>query len=283
MKNIFNLFVFALVLVMFNGCSETEITVPRVTEIISDRVVLIEDFTGVKCPNCPNASREISTLSDKYPKNIVAVAYHTNFLGDPITKEGYQSKYDFRTADGEKLETEMGSYLGKPAVALNRKLYDPLQEYLLTSTSVFGNIENELKSIPKAKIVLDNTYEPGTRRLTCRVTVEPQAAVSGDFRLHVLITESNIIDSQEDNLVYVRDYNHKHVFRTMLSALAGDPIGSALTPGTNVSKTYEFTLPPEEGWWVAHNCNVVVFITDLTQKAFNVGAVLQAAEAHVVE
>ena len=50
----------------------------------------------------------------------------------------------------------------------------------------------------------------------------------------------------------------------MLSALEGDILGSALTPGSDFNKTYEFILPPEAGWWVADNCNVVVFVTDLS-------------------
>lgn len=283
MKYLKQISLLSLLLLIFNGCNETEIVVPRVGEIVSDRVVLIEDFTGVKCPNCPNASREIANLSKKYPKNIVAIAYHTNFLGDPITKEGYKSKYDFRTPDGELLESEMGSYLGKPAVALNRKLYNAQQEYLLTSTSVFGNLENELRSIPKVKITLDKNYDASSRKLILKVNISPLSASNGDFRLHTCITEDKIIDSQEDNIIYVKDYEHNHVFRTMLSALEGDILGSALTPGSDFNKTYEFILPPEAGWWVADNCNVVVFVTDLSQKAFNVGAVLQAAEKKVTE
>lgn len=283
MKYFFNISFLVLVMMIVGGCHETEIVVPRVDEIVSDRVALIEDFTGVKCPNCPNASREIANLSKKYPKNIVAIAYHTNFLGDPITKDGYESKYDFRTADGETLETEMGSYLGKPAVTLNRKLYNAQQEYLLTSTAVFGNLENELRSIPKVKISMDKSYDAVTRKLVVNITVSPQTSADGDFRLHACITEDKITDSQEDNTVYVKDYEHNHVFRSMLSALAGDILGNSLVPGNDFHKTYEFTLPPEEGWWVAEHCNVVAFVTDLSQKAFNVGAVLQAAETKVVE
>lgn len=283
MKNYIHIFIFISLTLGFWSCQETEIIVPRVGEIVSDRVALVEDFTGVQCTNCPNASREIANLVKKYKGNVVAVAYHTDFLGLPIKKSGYESKYDFTTPDGNLLEEEMGSYQGKPAVSLDRKLFDPQQEFLLTTTSVLGNIESELRSIPKVLIKISNTYDPASRKLIAKVDVTPQAAASGDFRLHVCITENKIIDSQIDNTVYVKDYEHNHVFRQMLSSVAGDRLGEALEPGSNFSKTYEFTLPPEAGWWVASNCNVVAFVTDLSQKAFNVGAVLQAAEKHVIE
>lgn len=83
----------------------------------------------------------------------------------------------------------MGSYLGKPAVALNRKLYNAQQEYLLTSTSVFGNLENELRSIPKVKITLDKNYDASSRKLILKVNISPLSASNGDFRLHACITE----------------------------------------------------------------------------------------------
>ncbi len=285
MKNISNYCLILLVIFLIAGCKEEEIIVPKVDEIVSDRIVLIEDFTGVKCPNCPNASREISSLIGRYPKNIVAVAYHTDFLGSPITTPvEFKSKYDFRTTEAETLENDMGSYLGKPAVSLNRKLHNAQEEYLLTSSSVLGNIDNELRSIPKAKIHIENLYDATSRKLVCNIEIEPVSSSTGDFRLHALINESNIIDSQEDNPIdYVKDYKHNHVFRKMLSALAGDPLATALTPGTIIKKTYEFTLPPEAGWWVAENCNVVAFISDLNMKTYSVGAIVQAAEAHVLE
>ena len=288
MKNILSALIIGSMLLTATGCSETENIVPRVGEIRSDRVVLIEDFTGVQCVNCPNASREITSLIGRYPDNVVAVAYHTDFLGAPITKDGYESKYDFRTPEGNELEsnylnTPQGPYLGKPAVGLNRKIFNPLEEFILTGTSIFGNIENELRTIPKAKINIINTYDEASRKLSVIIEVDPQSANNGDYRLHALITESHIIDSQEDNKIFVKDYDHKHVFRKMLSSLAGDAIGGTLTPGTKIVRNFEFTLPPEAGWWVAENCSVVAFISDLSVKTFSVGAVLQAAEAHVTE
>ncbi|MBK8746581.1 MAG: Omp28-related outer membrane protein [Saprospiraceae bacterium] len=284
MINIFRLSCFLFISFLFNSCSETEIIVPKAGEIISDRVVLIEDFTGVKCPNCPNAAREITSLMGRYPKNVVAVAYHTEFLGSPITEPSeYKSKYDFRTQDGEALEGQMGFYLGKPAVSLDRKIYNPLEDYILTSTAVLGNIENELRSIPKAKIMINNTYDFNTRKLIANITIDPVVQTSGEFRIHALVTESDILDSQEDNIIFVKEYQHNHVFRQMLTELAGDPIGLTLTPGSQIKRTYEFTLPPENGWWVAKNCQVVAFISDLSQKTYSVGAIVQAAEHHVID
>lgn len=43
----------------------------------ANRAVLIEDFTGQWCPNCPNASDEIESLTQTYGSDkIIAVAIH---------------------------------------------------------------------------------------------------------------------------------------------------------------------------------------------------------------
>lgn len=275
--------VFLAITMAISACGETEIIVPRATDILSDRIVLIEDFTGVRCPNCPNASREITALTNRFPKNVVAVAYHTSFLGTPITTAGYQSKYDFRTPEGEQLEGLMGYYLGKPAVTMNRKKYNDGEEFLLTSTSILGNIEKELLSVPKAELVIDNQYDAGLRKLTSTITIDPKTLSSGTFRLHAMVVESKIIDSQEDNTEYKKDYEHNHVFRAMLSDLEGDDIGASFTPGKPITRTYSFTLPPEAGWWVDRNSSIVAFITDLNQKTYQVGSVIQAAEAGITQ
>jgi len=277
------LFIFSFL----SGCKEEEIIVPKVQNIQSERIVLIEDFTGVKCPNCPNAARQIAQLEVLYPGRVVAVAYHTNFLGDPITKPGFISKYDFRTPSGNQLEEIMGFYLGKPAVTLNRKKYNPQDEFLLGQTDVLANIETEIQSKPVALISITNTFNEGDRKLKSVITITPRQSFDGAIRLHALVTESDIIDPQEDNTDYKKDYVHNHVFRQMLSDLNGDALATSLQVGTPLTKTYEFILPTEAGWWVAKNCSVVAFISDYNQKPeingqqLNVGYVLQAVQAKI--
>ena len=41
-----------------------------------ERSVLIEDFTGQRCVNCPNAADEIAKLHEQYGDAIIAVSIH---------------------------------------------------------------------------------------------------------------------------------------------------------------------------------------------------------------
>lgn len=271
-------------------CNEEDIIVPRIETIETSRVVLVEDFTGVKCPNCPNAARKIVQLSDLYPGKVVSIAYHTQFLGDPITfPTEYKSKYDFRTAAGDQLEQTLGYYIGKPAVTMNRKKYNEADEYLLGSVDGLGNIETELNQKPVAEIKITNTYDSNSRVLKSSIVVNPLQDYTGQLKLTALIIESHIIDTQIDNTEYKLDYEHNHVFRQLLSDINGDLLNTQLRIGEPISKEYQFTLPAEAGWWKAENCEVVAFLSDyalqptVSNQKLNAGYVLQAASHGVTE
>ena len=55
--------------------------------------VLIEDYTGFTCGNCPYAHQEAARLHDEYGDNVIVMAVHASFYANPTTAH----PYDFRT------------------------------------------------------------------------------------------------------------------------------------------------------------------------------------------
>ena len=52
------------------------------------RAVLIEDFTGQKCINCPNGTNAINNIVEAYgEENVVAVGIHSGPLGLKDSKQ----------------------------------------------------------------------------------------------------------------------------------------------------------------------------------------------------
>ena len=62
--------------------------VPPVT---AERGVLLEDFTGQACVNCPNATEEIHELQEHYGDKVVAVGIHSGQFSKklPLRKKPY--------------------------------------------------------------------------------------------------------------------------------------------------------------------------------------------------
>ena len=82
-----NLFIATLLALGAVSCSDIKesdrfITIEGVT---AERVVLLEDFTGQNCVNCPAAHQEIDALVKQYGDALVPVAIHAGSFGIPST------------------------------------------------------------------------------------------------------------------------------------------------------------------------------------------------------
>ena len=65
-----------------------------------NKKVIIEDFTGHKCPNCPDAAREMDAIHNIYGDQIIGMAIHVSSFAKPYPSPFI---YDFRTQRGDNL------------------------------------------------------------------------------------------------------------------------------------------------------------------------------------
>ena len=83
------------------------------------RVVLFEEFTGVRCTNCVLGHDEAQKMLNRHPNNLISVGLHTGFFAPPIPNK---SNYDFRTPQASAIETLIGNQ-SYPSGMVNRKLF----------------------------------------------------------------------------------------------------------------------------------------------------------------
>lgn len=238
------------------------------------RQVLIEEFTGVRCVNCPAGSAAIEGLLADHGQRLVAISIHAGSFAPP-----YPGSEDFRTDEGTNLLSYLGAPLGYPTAVVNRKKFEGEFDLQLGRTQWPGFIVDELGAPPKVKIDIQNAYSDEDRRLEVKVTLYVEENI-GEEEVHisVAITENDIPELQLTPSSGTPDpnYKHKHVLRDMLTTYNGDPIDEALTAGAVIEKNYTMTLPTG---WVAENCEVVAFVNlDGDNKE-----VLQAHQAGVTE
>ena len=76
-----------------------------------DKKVLIEDFTGHKCPNCPDAARELEAIHAIYGDQIIGMAIHVSSFARPYhISQAPQYQYDFRTKWGDDWDAFYDQY-----------------------------------------------------------------------------------------------------------------------------------------------------------------------------
>lgn len=269
-----------LVCLLIAGCKEDLIVItPSKSSGTGDptdqkRKVLVEELTGVRCPNCPDGAATLASLGNQLGDQLVVVSIHAA----PGYDQPYpENNYDFRTPDG----TEMANFIGAasffPSAAINRRLVPPETEPYLPRTVWAGIIAEELAKDPEVKLALTPDYNPSSRQLDINVEITPVNSLSGEHRLTVLITQDSIVDYQKVNLDKVPNYVHRHVLRTIITQPTGETITEPLIIANAITKHYSFTLPAD---WKEEHCSVVAFVHHGTVPDKEV---LQVAEEHIIK
>ena len=238
--------------------------------------VLIEDYTGHTCVNCPSAAQTAHEIKELCEERVVIIAVHAGYFAEP--KPSGDFTYDFRTEAGDEWNDFFG-IISNPNGVVNRMNEDG--NYVL-SPGQWAEVSTELlaQNSP-VNIEIENEFNNNT--LTTKVTADFIDDVVGNYSLIVCITEDNIVQAQKNNdhtigdVPEIIDYKHMHVLRTAVNGAWGQSFVSGSTAsGETVSKTYEQKFDGTD--WVTENCNVVAFIYNETDKS-----VLQVKEEKVVE
>jgi Outer membrane protein Omp28 len=259
---------------MFTSCFEDQKNIePFVPS--GNRVVLLEEFTGKGCTNCPKGSRELDNLLTQFPDNLVAVSLHAGFFANPQFFP--LGVYDLRTDEGEFLIDYLSQPIGYPSGVVNRT---PVNGDMQLGLNQWASAITAAIQVPPAiELSIVRTYDAVTRQLAITVNGIGKEVLNGEIRLSVMLTESGIIDAQDDFEAggIVPDYVHKHVLRDMLTPAAGATILSGITTGQTFSQTYTVALDTS---WVADNMEIIAFASQVNGSDF---PVIQAASEHLVE
>ncbi|MBI3142733.1 MAG: Omp28-related outer membrane protein [Bacteroidetes bacterium] len=190
--------------------------------------VYIEDFTGVKCSNCPDAAKKIEAIKETHPGRVVAMAVHAGAETFTNPKTGH-STYDFRTQDGNNIASMLHASGNLPEGAVDRKFFEG-ETGIITSRFVWaGNTEKRLlESIPICIDIQEERLDADTLVLLVRVLYKEAVATGEQHFLAVYLSQDSLVDYQYDIMLGdIEDYAFNHVFRASLTAYSGDSLGVA--------------------------------------------------------
>ena len=241
-----------LIVLLSMACEEVG---PTISPTIPKRKVLIEEFTGVGCSNCPEGATRLQSLKDIYGDNLVVLSIHAGVFAYPIS----ESEYDFRTEEGDALETYLGPVLGYPSAVVNRNLFDGAGGLPVALTDWAAYIEEELeKESPVKPIDLSFTFDEVSRELNLTTKLVFLEKVDEPISLSIMLAENGVIDAQYDGLDLVLDYEHKHILRDMLTAFDGEAITETTGFGVEVSRNYTYTIPTE---WKVEKMEIIAVLS----------------------
>ncbi len=228
------------------------------------RAILIEDFTGQRCINCPTGTEIINGIVDTYGEdNVIAVGIHSG----PLGFAGNSKTVGLMTDTGNEYYTrwDKENKMGQPWVIFNRKT-SPDSHYNNWAAMV-GTIISEKANL---SVKIANAYDAATRTLTTTVGADGvNGTVNG--KLQVWIVEDGIkaLQMMPDGTSN-REYVHNHVFRAAVNGTWGEDV--TVKEGETTKKQYQYVLPEA---WNADNIAVVAFV-------YNDNGVENVAKKHLV-
>ncbi len=212
--------------------------------------VLIEDFTGHLCPNCPQAATEIEAIHDIYGEQIIAIAIHVtkSFARPYPASQAPNFQYDFRTSWGDDFDNLFDiSSAGLPRGMVNRTGYP--DNHKLGKDEWANAVTNELNKEINFGIMINSSNN------NINITTQVLNNISGSYNLVVCLTESGIINWQKDGTENIENYEHNHILR---SVLLDEALSSNINYETNqeIQKNITYNLTGLEEYNIDYSTNV---------------------------
>lgn len=229
-----------------------------------ERAILIEDFTGQRCINCPTGTEIINGIVDTYGEdNVIAVGIHSG----PLGFAGNSKTVGLMTCTGNEYYTrwDKENKMGQPWVIFNRKT-SPDSHYNNWAAMV-GTIISEKANL---SVKIANAYDAATRTLTTTVEADGvNGTVNGKLQVWIVEDGVKALQMMPDGKSN-KEYIHNHVFRAAVNGTWGEDV--TVKEDETTTKQYQYVLPEA---WNADNIAVVAFV-------YNDGGVENVAKKHLV-
>lgn len=229
------------------------------------RAILIEDFTGQRCINCPTGTEIINGIVDTYGEdNVIAVGVHSG----PLGFAGNSKTVGLMTDTGNEYYTrwDKENKMGQPWVIFNRKT-SPDSHYNNWAAMV-STIISEKANL---SVKIANAYDAATRTLNTTVGADGvNGTVNGKLQVWIVEDGVKALQMMPDGKSN-KEYIHNHVFRAAVNGTWGEDV--TVKEGETTTKQYSYKLPET---WNADNIAVVAFV-------YNDSGVENVAKKHLVE
>lgn len=215
------------------------------------RKILIEEYTGHRCSNCPRGHQELERLHGVFGDTLVAVGVHYTSLANPKPNNGFP--YDFRT--------EIGNALGS-AYNINSIPFAVIDRNGENGTATIVQWEKLIKKADRkvyAAVQLVNQYSDRLKT-TAKITMLDDYPYP--VQLSLLLLEDGIVQPQLNGSDTVQEYVHNHVLRMGINGSWGELLtdDGILEKGQAYYKAAKVSFEGTD--WNVDNCYVVAILYD---------------------
>lgn len=233
---------------------------------IQVRNILLEDYTGHQCGNCPAAALVAENLTKQYKGRVITIAVHAGFFARTNSK--YPMSYT--TTVGNEWDGSTGfnvSAVGNPNGMVNRKNYDGggvIQKESKWPSSVSAALNDPYI----LSLDIQPEYNSTSRNLNTTVKARFKNSYPNSVNLAVILTEDSIIGPQTDytkNPDLIPNYVFMHMLRDGITGAWGVALKTgSIAAGDSVKLSFpNFNVKTK---FVEKHLAIVAFAFDATTR-----------------
>jgi len=234
--------------------SFSEYTIPSFSENTNTfRNVLIEDFTGHRCPACPAAAIIAEDLEAANPGRVFVASIHAGPSNNGITefqKTSASYTTDFTTLEGTTMAStffQLGiGFVGNPRGGINR-ISNESGEFMFSQSFWVDKTNDALTTPIKVNLQAKSNYYPETNGVFLHVESDFETTMTGDYNIVVYAIENERIAPQIVGADDVEDYHHHNIHRgNVFGETWGRNVSSGeISAGTKIVTNFSYEVPAD--------------------------------------
>ena len=225
--------------------------------------VLLEDFTAHQCGNCPPAGELAAQLEEENEAVLHVLAIHAGSLA-AVSDAPFDTDW---TTDESNAYWDQLAFQVNPIGRVNRR-GGPSE--IVSPNSWTTVVSDELALTPSVHLqgaVIPDPDVAGNVHLHTHVTFA--AALTGEVRLALLVSESHLMAAQLDygnDPEVIENFEHNHMLRGSLSGADGLVIATDPAAGSTLQLDYTLVWNDE---WVLENSHILAVLTNADGEVLN--------------
>lgn len=261
MKKFSIIFLAAALMLSFMGCDKITDPLKPVNITNSGKTVLIKDFTGARCVNCPAAAEAAHELQHRLGEDyVIIMGVHAGSMAQPAGQFP-----NFLTNEGTEWYNDHDS---NPLFAVDHVALT--EGNTLYAEQIDTPVADALTEPKTFEVSIANEYDEANRQLSVASEVKALEEVEGDFYVTVCLVEDSIVGWQIEPSGVNREYVFRNVFRGTLNGTDGESVGDGtFNANDDVLLNHRMTL---DTTFNADQCYILTYIYEKTD-----GKIMQTA------
>ena len=200
-----------------------------------ERNILVEEFTGMTCPNCPAGKTTLETAIEQSGLPCVEIMHHSGYSADDFTTE---ADYDYMWFYGTNYQSTYA-----PAAMFNRLTNPAVGNVPVINVGLadcLNSLEFASKLQPYASLALTSNFNPETKGVEAHFSVCAHNKFPSTTVINLYLIQDGIVRSQSGGGT---EYVHNGVLRKVLTGNSwGLMLPDTFGPGASLEITSTFTV-----------------------------------------